>query len=42
MLYNSDGTYKYYEWPPGSGDYVRDTQWWNIFYPNNQIPDPRK
>jgi hypothetical protein len=41
-LYNSDGSFKYYEWPPGSGSYVRDTQWWNIFNPNNQIPDPRK
>ncbi|MEZ5199158.1 MAG: RHS repeat-associated core domain-containing protein [Bacteroidales bacterium] len=42
QLYNSDGSYKYYEWPPGSGNSVRDTQWWNIFNPNNQIPDPRK
>ena len=42
QLYDNEGNYKYFEWPNGSGNYFRDTQWWNIFHPNNQILDPRK
>ena len=33
--YNNDGTRKYF------GSYL-DTRWYNIFYPLNQYPDPRK
>ncbi|MCE3226152.1 MAG: hypothetical protein K0S32_703 [Bacteroidetes bacterium] len=41
-MFEDDGRWKKVEYPLGSGNYYLNTQWWNIFNPQNQIPDLRK
>lgn len=40
-LHNFEQNNPYIEWPLGSGNYIENNQWYNIFNPHNQIPDPR-